>query len=151
MSSVLAGTAFAAHITPKPSRPYLASIAPVPLRFAPPPPDLSTDPAPAAPPNPDGILGEVAQSNQEAVAPSPEAFFQPPAHVSPAPAPESTPAEPVQPAVEEPAPRAPSSRPPVAILPDDLPPRSSPEAILPFFLPPTLPSGQPSSATYQLR
>ena len=138
--SILAGSTLNAALPARLSQPYLATIAPLPLRFAPPPPDVSTEPAPAAPPNPDGIMGEVAQSNQEAVAP--EAL---PPELLPATAgPEA--AEP-EPAPQPPAPAP--TRAPVEIIPDDLGRPVMPEDMLPFFLPPQLPATPPSQAIYR--
>lgn len=142
--SVLAGSSLSAALPARSSQPYLATISPLPLRFALPPPDLSTEPAPAAPPNPDGVVGDVAQSNQEAVAPLP------------VPEQPDTPSEvtPVEPVLEMPASNetpAPSSQPPVEILPNDLGTPVMPEDLLPFFLPPQIPSAPQSQATYRLK
>lgn len=141
--SVLAGSSLSAALPARSSQPYLATISPLPLRFAPPPPDVSTEPPPAAPPNPDGVIGEVVQSNLEA------AVALPAREETPEPA--SSPPEPATPespsAVNGPAP----NRPPVEIIPDDLQPEVRPEDVLPFFLPPQLPSAPPSQATYRQR
>ena len=143
--SLLASSSFAGSLPFKPSQPYLAVVAPVPLRFAPPPPDLSTEPAPAAPPNPDGVVGDIAQSNQDAAASEPSNLpltESSRARVA-AKAPSTQPTES--------APRTSEDAPELSILPDERPRIINPEDVLPFFLPPSLPSAPPSQATYRLK
>jgi hypothetical protein len=146
--AALTSPALLAGAPTKPSRPYLATSLSPGLRFAPPAPEIYVEPTPTAPPFPDGIIGEIAQSNAEAVAPvdgSPTSAgsAEPPADALA----ETTPL----PGESSVAPSPQRSRPPVELLPDDLPRRATPEDILPFFLPPLLPSAPPSSATYRQR
>jgi len=147
--SVLAGSSLSAALPVRSSQPYLATISPLPLRFSPPPPDLSTEPVPAAPPNPDGVVGEVAQSNQEAVAPLPK----PQVSTAPVETPKVEPDTRITSDTPNPQPSEPPTpvRPSVEIIPDDLAAPVMPEDLLPFFLPPQLPTPPPSRATYRLQ
>lgn len=125
---------------------YLASVGPVPLRFAPPPPDPVERPAPVAATPP---VSPVAVA---------EPTVQPVVHATPSPAEQPAgPAEPAMPGVQP--------EKPVTILPDDTPRDVRAEDFLPYFeLPrsadgrsgapaPFTPAGAPvqppSSATYQ--
>jgi len=135
------------------SRPYLrvASMLPLRIKAAPPPPDLSSKPAAGAPPQP--ITNVPSDSGSS------------PVHTSTEPANLAGNTTPVQPDAVIPV--TTPANPPPAILPDDTHPSTRPEDFLPFFqfpgpnhdvtivvpVTPTRPPapGQqpPSSATYQ--
>ncbi|HEX2101307.1 MAG TPA: hypothetical protein VHF69_11610 [Candidatus Synoicihabitans sp.] len=144
---VASGSLLIAPLPAKPSHPYLATVSPISLRFGPPPPDLTSEPTPAAPPAPDGVVGEIAQENVAATVPpeAPEIVAVIPPPSAPVVPPERSAPEPVQ---TTPAPPAPAAPPTVPILPDEYAPPISAEQFLPYFLPPTLPSAPPSKATY---
>ena len=108
------------------SSPYLRVIAPPPLRFAQnPPPDLSTRPAPTAPPLP-AVMEDIAASNAASaryVAPSrgSDGTGADQRQTTPA---EANPTAPV---------KAPGKKETPALLPDDTQHEVRPEEILPFF------------------
>jgi hypothetical protein len=111
------------------SSPYLLVIAPPPLRFAQaPPPDLSTHPAPAAPPLP-SVMEDIATTNAASsrlVGPSRGADGTGSEQRQSAPS-EVTPAVPRAPA------KAPGEKETPALLPDDTQREVRPEEVLPFF------------------
>ncbi|PTY05087.1 hypothetical protein DB347_16535 [Opitutaceae bacterium EW11] len=129
---------------------YLASVGPVPLRFAPPPPDPVERPAPPA----SAAVASTPVSPVPSVAPT----VQPePATATAAPGPE--------PAATQPAAEKQPELKPVTILPDDTRRDVRPEDVLPYFelprgsagaggaalpfAPAAPPAQPPSSATYQ--
>ena len=109
---------------------YLPIVGPPPFRFAqaPPPPDLSTRPAPAAPPLP-SVMEEIAATNAASAKPG-----SPPVPNNAA-ASDQRPTTPVEvaPVVPEPTVKRPPARETPALLPDDTQHDVRPEEILPFF------------------
>jgi hypothetical protein len=109
---------------------YLPVIGPPPLRFAqgPPPPDLSTRPAPAAPPMP-SAEGEIAAANTASAKP---AALPRGDDVNALDQLQTQPFEVAPPAPKAPA-KAPGNKESPAILPDDAQRDNRPDEILPFF------------------
>lgn len=112
------------------SSPYLPLVGPPPLRFAqaPPPPDLSTRPTPAAPPRP-SVMEEIAAANSAsansgALAPADTGTMPDPRRTTPV---EVVPLGPDATGKPSPTKEAP------ALLPDDVQHETRPEEILPFF------------------
>lgn len=109
------------------SSPYLRVIAPPPLRFAqnPPPPDLSTRPAPTAPPLP-AVMEDIAASNAASAR-----------YVAPSRGSDGTGANQRQTTPAETNPTAPvkaeGKKETPALLPDDTQHEVQPEEILPLF------------------
>ena len=102
---------------------YLLAVGPPPLRYeqALPPPDLSTHPAPAAPPLP-AAMAEIAAANVAAARPEPGR----------APGPAPAPDEPAPPAGPAPA-KPPTEKEAGPLIPDDARHEVRLEEILPYF------------------
>lgn len=163
------------------SLPYLLVCAPPSLRFQErviPPETDSTRPVAGAPPRPDGVLGDIAASNQDAAlalegarpagsptdpdtssaATTPSDPASPPPGDGPDAATTGTTTSSEAPAAPPPNTSvipAPAAGPGLAILPDDTPRAIRAEDVLPFFRFPSSggleTSPTPSSATYQQR
>ena len=109
---------------------YLPMVGPPPLRFAqaPPPPDLSTRPAPTAPPQPSAMEENAAIHSASARSGSPSVgntgMVSDPRRTVPAD---------VVPVVPDPTVKRPPVKETPALLPDDVQHESRPEEILPFF------------------
>jgi hypothetical protein len=112
------------------SSPYLPLVGPPPLRFAqaPPPPDLSTRPTPAAPPRPT-VMEEIAATNAAS------AKSNTPASGAAGMASDQHRSAAVEgaPVVPEMAARPSPGKETPALLPDDVQHETRPEEILPFF------------------
>jgi len=140
---------------------YLPVIGPPPLRFAqaPPPPDLSTHPAPVAPPRP-AVTEEIAAANTA----STKSVATPQGVVTEQ---DQTIQTEVNPAASGAPVKGPGNKEPQALLPDDTQRETRPEEVLPFFqfpgsggttivVPPAATSQEPtrlpvSSAVYRQR
>ena len=133
------------HAVAHSSRSYLAVATPLPLRFAPPPPERGTEPNPPVSFLPEPEVSEMLVVNEPGSASSLSNVD--PAVSTPSSTSDDAPAA-VPPDTSADVPPADA---PLPILPDDLIYRTTAEDFLPYFVPPQLPSAPPSRATFQQR